>query len=200
MRVPCFMVFVSFLALAPGMARANQAPVVAPGIVPLPAPVPTSANREPGVASPPIDRRIGIDGSMTVGLAFLFVGSLRYEVGIKGTSSTGLLRLGGGTGAVFADENSGRDVLMAHLGYRWYYGAAYAGVEGGLVGLRASRFSDFGRSTGVKWDAGPNFSAGVGVKLGPVDLGVSLLFPLASIAVSLGIEFGWHAPPPRRAR
>jgi hypothetical protein len=117
---------------------------------------------------------------LSVGLISYVGGSLRYEHAVNHSASSYFLRLGGGVAvAAAADEGSGARILLGHVGHRWYSGAGYVAIEGGLIGYQAGN---------DEWKPLPSAGVAAGVKAGRFDVGLMMMFPLAGIGVSLGFD------------
>ncbi len=129
------------------------------------------------------EARFGIDGTVAVGPAFFVGGSARYE-SASPTGTSMVLRAAYYRGAVVADEGGGFRALSFGVGFRAYSGVFYIGGEGALLAYGAD--SSQGTS---EWNVAPNGTGMAGVKLGPVDASIHLMFPLASIGLSLGTDF-----------
>lgn len=141
--------------------------------------------------------RLGIDGSVGVGLFSYYGIGLRTEFAVKREGYV-LGRLSYMSGAA-AVEGRGFDAGIATIGYRGYNGPVYAGIEGGVIVAHQGAYSEFDDDVQpATTDALPLVFAGVGTKLGAAELGLSISAPLFTIGLSLGFDL--NASPSERPR
>lgn len=120
---------------------------------------------------------IGVDGTFAVGLANFIGGSMRFEA--RPHEATSFLGRVGLMGGALFDKQSFQAV-SAGVGFRGYLGRGYLGVEGSIL-LYNEEGED---ATGI-----PNLTTALGAKLGSVDASVQIMYPLASLGVSVGADF-----------
>jgi hypothetical protein len=137
------------------------------------------------------DHWLGVNGTLEVGPVLSMGGSVRFEQ--RAGRTTWLVRGGMMIGAEL--EGRGFEAGLLHVGVRRYWGAGvaqgpYVSLEAGGTAMRFPRYlDDFNESLGTEWRLAPSASAAVGGKLGPVDLGVALMFPFIGIGAYVGFDF-----------
>jgi hypothetical protein len=129
------------------------------------------------------DARLGVDGTMAGGLAFFFGASARYE-SASPTGTAFLLRAAYYKGGFVGDERQDFQALSFGAGLRAYSGSAYLGAEAALLALRRDPYEG-----PIEWSFAPNGTAMAGLKLGPLDASVHVMFPLVSIGLTVGADF-----------
>lgn len=171
------------VASAPAYAPASSGIPVAPA----PQSQPQLRPQAGAFASDSFDRekdaRFGVDGTMGGGLVYFMGASARYEsASPEGTAM--VLRAAYYRGAVIADEAEGFQALSAGVGFRAYSGVFYLGAEAALLAVRTDPYEG-----AIEWNVAPNGTGMVGAKLGPLDASLQLMFPLASVGVTVGADF-----------
>lgn len=171
------------VASAPAYAPASSGIPVAPAPQSQPQPRPQAG----AFAAASFDRekeaRFGVDASMGGGLVYFLGASARYEsASPEGTAM--VLRAAYYRGAAISDEAEGFQAVSAGVGLRAYSGVFYVGAEGALVAVRTDPYEG-----AIEWNVAPNGTGMVGAKLGPLDASLQLMFPLASVGVTVGADF-----------
>jgi hypothetical protein len=122
----------------------------------------------------------GADAAIGAGVLFYCSLAARLENEVKPGGR--LMARAGYAFAVLPDAD-GFKAGFANVGYRSYSasGTSYAGIEGGLI---VAEDLESGRRRVV-----PDAIASVGVKAGPLDLGLSASLPMVALGLSVGVDF-----------
>lgn len=133
--------------------------------------------------------RLGVTGAAAFGMTASYGGALWLEHALS-TDSTALVRVAYTRGYAVEAEDDGFDAVTAHLGHRWYWGAFFVALELGAAAVRELRFFDTIEDDYVEgdWEAWPSGSAGIGGKLGRLEIGLTAHVPLMAIGAHLGID------------
>jgi hypothetical protein len=155
------------------LAMVPPDPQPVPAVYPPAARVAAEAKKEAPTIS-----HLGLDGALGGGLVNFAGASMRFEVR-PGPTTSFVARVGYLRGSVIDDESFQAGTLS--LGYRGFFSRrAYLGAEGMLMA-----YDEEGEA--LRGIVG--FSAGLGLKLGAVDASAQIMYPLSSIALTLGADF-----------
>lgn len=156
---------------------------------------PPAPPRVASVEDAPPANRLGVDGLAAIGLIVEAGGSLRYERALGGGSAL-LVRGEVAQGVLVRadDDPAGITLFTIDLGYRHYWGGFYVDLElGAVAGRRPGHVEDPSAPTPKlvppRWWPYVSARAGIGGKLGPIELGIGAMIPTFGVGVHLGFDF-----------
>lgn len=148
--------------------------------------VPTIAASEPA-------KRFGVDASASAGPIFAAGGSVRGEHPLAAHHAlVGRLEYLAAV-SIYSEGGPAASVMSMRVGDRRYWGNFYVAGELGVSVIYRPAWNDaeLGDMHAAKTSVLPSALAGLGGKLGPLDLGLELVFPTLGVGVHLGFETAW---------